>query len=82
MTSEKPKACGAVKHGRVDLACELPESHLDDPDSWHESTFTEQQEITYPGARHSVTMTERVTWAQVDHAAEAVRALMRDRRRS
>lgn len=53
-----PDRCYAVKHGRVDLTCELDEGH----EGWHKATFTDHQEIIYQGAHHVVDMTETVTW--------------------
>jgi hypothetical protein len=63
--------CRAVKHGRVDLHCTLPWKH----EGWHEADYADHQEITYDGARHTVDLTEHVTWEPVDAAKEAVRQL-------
>lgn len=73
--------CRAVKHGGVDLTCELPDRHDESPEgTWHHAVFTERRELTYAGARHVIEMTETVTWEPVDHVKESVRMLLKDKR--
>lgn len=73
--SEVPEKCRAAKHGRVDLHCTLPRDH----EGWHEADYTDHQEVTYDGGRHSVHVTEHVTWEPADNALEATRMLLKDR---
>lgn len=82
MTDEKTPHCRAVKHGRVDLTCELEQDHdRGDGPTWHEATCTEHREVTTQDARHVIDITEHVTWEPVDIGREVTRLLTRDQPR-
>jgi hypothetical protein len=71
-----------TKHGRVDLTCELEQDHdRGENPTWHAANYTDHQEVTYPGARHVLHLTEYVTWEPVDQVKEAVRLMMKDKPR-
>lgn len=81
VTDETKPRCRAVKHGRVDLACDLEQDHdSGENPTWHEASYADHQEITYPGSRHVLDITEHVTWEPVG-VTQALRRLMKDRSR-
>jgi len=80
ITEDKPRKCGDLKRGNIDLRCVLLPGHAVGPEAtWHAATCTENRIVEYDGARHEIHMRETVTWEPVDHMAEAVRHLIAGR---
>jgi hypothetical protein len=82
MAEDTAPRCRAMKHGRVDLTCALERDHdRGENPTWHEALYADHQEVTYPGSRHVLDITEHVTWEPVDGITEAVRQITKDRPR-